>query len=196
MKDELLYEQIIKEIRRKIESGEILPGDKAPSIAVIRREFHVSPVTAVRALKELTASGYLEKLPGRKYLITGNHDGSVKAYSNYFQTTAQILDLTVRPSMCSRLTDNMVLNLCHYPLLTWNRKPHGSVMLHGHCHGKLDEYNRQSPDLRFDVGIDGELSRRCGGFISVEAVYDVAMEKTKGESFTQYARQNYLPEYR
>ena len=28
MKDELLYEQIIKEIRRKIESGEILPGDK------------------------------------------------------------------------------------------------------------------------------------------------------------------------
>ena len=32
MKDELLYEQIIKEIRRKIESGEILPGDKAPPL--------------------------------------------------------------------------------------------------------------------------------------------------------------------
>ena len=28
----------------------ILPGDKAPSFAVILREFHVSPVTAVRAL--------------------------------------------------------------------------------------------------------------------------------------------------
>ena len=109
---------------------------------------------------------------------------SIKAYSNYFQTTAQILDLTVRPSMCSRLTENMVLNLCHYPLLTWNRKPHGSChACTEHCHGKLDEYNRQSPDLRFDVGIDGELSRRCGGFISVEAVYDAAMEKTKGESF-------------
>ncbi len=98
--------------------------------------------------------------------------------------------------MCSRLTENMVLNLCHYPLLTWNRKPHGSIMLHGHCHGKLDEYNSLSPDLRFDVGIDGELSRRCGGFISVEAVYDAVMEKTKGEPFAQYARQNYLPEYR
>lgn len=146
--------------------------------------------------KSEDARHLLEKLPGRKYLITGNHDGSVKAYSNYFQTTAQILDLTVRPSMCSRLTDNMVLNLCHYPLLTWNRKPHGSVMLHGHCHGKLDEYNRQSPDLRFDVGIDGELSRRCGGFVNVEAVYEAVMEKTKGESFAQYARQNYLPEYR
>lgn len=135
----------------------------------------------------------LEKLPGRKYLITGNHDSSIKAYSNCFQTTAQILDLTIRPSMCSRLTENMVLNLCHYPLLTWNRKPYGSVMLHGHCHGKLDEL---SFDLKFDVGIDGELSRRCGGFISVEAAYEAIMEKTKGEPFAQYARQNYLPEYR
>lgn len=78
MKDELLYEQIIKEIRRKIESGEILPGDKAPSIAVIRREFHVSPVTAVRALKELTASGYLEKLPGRGYFAAERKDGRGK----------------------------------------------------------------------------------------------------------------------
>ena len=98
--------------------------------------------------------------------------------------------------MCSRLTDNMVLNLCHYPLLTWNRKPHGSCSMTEHCHGKLDEYNRQSPDLRFDVGIAGELFRRCGGFISVEAMYEAAMEKTKGEPFAQHARQDYLPEYR
>ena len=78
MKDELLYEQIIKEIRRKIESGEILPGDKAPFIAVIRREFHVSPVTAVRALKELTVSGYLEKLPGRGYFAAERKNGGGK----------------------------------------------------------------------------------------------------------------------
>lgn len=45
--------------------------------------------------KSEDARHLLEKLPGRKYLITGNHDGSIKAYSNYFQTTAQILDLTV-----------------------------------------------------------------------------------------------------
>ena len=69
-------------------------------------------------------------------------------------------------------------------------------MLHGHCHGKLGEYNLLSPDLRFDVGIDGELSHRCEGFISVEAMYEAAMEKTKGEPFAQHARQDYLPEYR
>ena len=31
--------------------------------------------------------------------------------------------------------------------------------------GKLDEHKRLSNDLRFDVGIDGELAKRAGGFI-------------------------------
>ena len=30
----------------------------------------------------------LEKLPGQKFLIQGNHDGSIRAYSNYFKPTA------------------------------------------------------------------------------------------------------------
>lgn len=44
--------------------------------------------------------------------------------------------------------------------------------------------------LRFDVGIDGELSRHCREFVSVEAVYEAAIEKTEGEPFAQYARPN------
>ena len=40
----------------------------------------------------------LEKLPGQKFLIQGNHDGSIRAYSNYFKTTAQIFDLTAKPT--------------------------------------------------------------------------------------------------
>ena len=45
--------------------------------------------------KSEDARHLLEKLPGQKFLIQGNHDGSIRAYSNYFKTTAQILDLTV-----------------------------------------------------------------------------------------------------
>lgn len=69
-------------------------------------------------------------------------------------------------------------------------------MLHGHCHGKLGEYNRLSNDWCFDVGIDGDLARRCGGFIDMETVYEVTMEKTKGEAFYQYAEKSYEPERR
>ena len=37
--------------------------------------------------KSEDARHLLEKLPGRKYFITGNHDGSIKAYPDYFQST-------------------------------------------------------------------------------------------------------------
>ncbi len=133
----------------------------------------------------------LEKLPGRKFLVTGNHDGLIRAYHNYFQTISQILDVTIKTTLCPSLPENMMLSMSHYPLLTWNHKPYGSIMLHGHCHGKLDAYNNESHDLRFDVGIDGELAKRFGGFITAEQIYQVAMEKTGGESFHIYAKTQY-----
>lgn len=128
----------------------------------------------------------LEKLPGRKYLIKGNHDGSVKAYSHYFVKATQLLDLTVKPTVCARLSEKQMLTLCHYPLLDWNNKQEGAVMLHGHCHGTLDEHNRHSDDLRFDVGIDGELAQRCGGFVDLDSLYDAVLEKTGGKMPRRY----------
>lgn len=31
-------------------------------------------------------------------------------------------------------------------------------MIHGHCHGKGDQINTDSKELRIDVGIDGNLA--------------------------------------
>ena len=46
-----------------------------------------------------------------------------------------------------------------------------------------DEHNRLSNDLRFDVGIDGELAKLAGEFIPLELIYEAAMEKTVGVPF-------------
>lgn len=142
-------------------------------------------------LKSDDAKKLLGKLPGNKFLIKGNHDGSLRAYDNYFQSVVQIHDMVIKPTLCPALPENLYLTLCHYPMLTWNHKPRGSIMLHGHCHGKLDDYNARSTDLRFDVGIDGQLAKRCGGFIPVEAVYEIAKEKTEGVAFSDYAQKSY-----
>ena len=38
---------------------------------------------------------------------------------------------------------------CHYPILSWNKKQHGAIHVHGHSHGQL------YPDWhRMDVGVD------------------------------------------
>ena len=43
-------------------------------------------------------------------------------------------------------------------------------MLHGHCHCTMDDYNAQSTDLQFDIGIDSVLAKREGGFIYKNAI--------------------------
>ena len=70
-------------------------------------------------------------------------------------------------------------------------------MLHGHCHGKLDEYNAQSTDLRFDVGLDGSLANLH--FLTLEDIYNAATEKIKlsnCNTFEEYAQNNYKVEVR
>lgn len=141
--------------------------------------------------KSENARRLLEKLPGEKFLAVGNHDESIKAHSNYFRKVSQIMEITISPCMYKHLPEECRITLCHYPLLDWPGKYRGCIMLHGHCHGTMDEYNAQSVDLRFDVGIDGNLARQAKGFIDFETLYDAIMQKTRGLTPQQYAKENY-----
>ena len=141
--------------------------------------------------KSVDARRLLERLSGEKYLAVGNHDTSIKVHSNYFRKVAQIMEITIKPSMCDCLQEELHIVLCHYPLLDWSGKHQGSIMLHGHCHGTMDEFNANSIDLRFDVGIDGALAIRAGGFIDIKMLYEAIMEKTNGLTPQQYAKEKY-----
>lgn len=132
----------------------------------------------------------LEKLPGEKYISTGNHDESIKSHLNYFRKSSQIMEVTIKPSACDFIKEELRIVLCHYPLLDWPGKHQGVIMLHGHCHGSMDEYNAQSADLRFDIGIDSALAKRAGGFIDIKTLYEAIMEKTNGLTPQEYAKEN------
>lgn len=149
-------------------------------------------------LKAEDARHLLEKLPGRKHLVEGNHDANIRAYHNYFTSVHQILDIAVKNARCPFLEQTLRLTMCHYPMLTWNHKSYGSVMLHGHCHGKLDQVNLMSPDLRFDVGIDGALSRAIGAqrgsgwaLVDLEHLYEAVCEKAASKDLASYAAASY-----
>lgn len=121
----------------------------------------------------------------------GKHDGAIKAHSNYFRKIAQVMEITIKPSMYEVLSEELQIVLCHYSLLDWPDKQQGSVMLHGHCHGTMDDFNASSADLRFDIGIDEILAKQAGGFIDIKTLYEAILKKTGGLTPQQYANEKY-----
>ena len=78
----------------------------------------------------------------RIFVIKGNHD---RAKLREFVT-----DLF--PEWMLALSEKQFIHLYHYPLISWYKSCHGSIHLHGHCHGMLSHvfpYTR-----RLDVGVD------------------------------------------
>ncbi|MET9343702.1 MULTISPECIES: GntR family transcriptional regulator [unclassified Nonomuraea] len=57
------YLRIAAELRRRIQTGELAPGDKAPSTRAVARDFGVALATAVRALAVLKEEGLVEARP-------------------------------------------------------------------------------------------------------------------------------------
>ena len=89
------------------------------------------------------AEKFLHKLNGHKTLIYGNHDKNIKN-THVISEKTWIKDFTF-----SRPGIDIAIALCHYPMVTWNRKVHGAWHLYGHVHGRYEH-----PDLAMDVGID------------------------------------------
>jgi len=77
-------------------------------------------------------------LKGRIRLVPGNHDRKIAR-----MLRGGFIDVS------ESLVIGTDVVLCHYPLASWPRMRHGTLMLHGHCHGTLPPRDR-----RVDVGVD------------------------------------------
>jgi calcineurin-like phosphoesterase family protein len=133
----------------------------------------------------------LRRLRGKKYLIFGNHDKACKGLENYFEWCGDIKEAKFTENQFKFIDPNetFCVELCHYPLLTWNRRTHGSCHLHGHVHGALDTYNENSKELRLDVGWDGALAKKYGGLIELEDIYNefrAKLDKAGASTFQEY----------
>ena len=88
----------------------------------------------------------LERLPGRKHLIFGNHDNGDVRRSSLWASVADYRELKLAHPDTG---DRLLVVLSHYPFAVWNASHHGAVNLHGHCHGTYP-----SSALQLDVGVD------------------------------------------
>lgn len=112
-------------------------------------------------ISEQDANEVFKKMKFNKFFkVLGNHD--------QFGIWKRPTKIQRKVNIISDLLDIQViyggvkylLTLCHYPLISWNHKAQGSFMIHGHCHGNIDEVNELSPDLRVDVGYDASLAKQ------------------------------------
>ena len=84
-RDSPLYEQIVEEIKAKILSGELKPGDALPSIRQLASELLISVITTKRAYQELESQGFIETQQGR-----GTFVKAPEAVSNRQRRTKEI----------------------------------------------------------------------------------------------------------
>lgn len=101
------------------------------------------------------ANELLQRLNGKKYLITGNHD---KTFLKDKKFDVSLLEW-VKP-YCELHDNNRKVVLCHYPVICYNGQYHGdsSYMLYGHVHDTADYQN-----VRRFIRETGELTYRPRG---------------------------------
>ena len=131
----------------------------------------------------------LKKLKGRKHIILGNHDKSLHGLERYFESVSQIKEAKFTNNQFKFIDpeETFCVEMCHYPMMTWNRRPHGTCHIHGHCHGSLNPWNIESKELRIDVGLDADAFNH--EFVEVEELYNYFIairEKSGCKTFQEY----------
>ncbi|MBO1679607.1 GntR family transcriptional regulator [Bittarella massiliensis (ex Durand et al. 2017)] len=63
--DKPIYQQIVDQIKDRVLTGVLQPGEALPSMRLLARELKISVITTKRAYEELEREGFLTTQPGR-----------------------------------------------------------------------------------------------------------------------------------
>jgi GntR family transcriptional regulator len=75
---EPIYEQILKQIKNSIISGEVSAGDMLPSIRNLAHELQISVITTKRAYDELETEGFVVTVPGKGTYVSEQNKDLIK----------------------------------------------------------------------------------------------------------------------
>ena len=69
---EAIYRQIVEQVKYKVASGELTPGQRLPSIRELAKQLKINPRTVVKAYEELRSAGLAVMRQGQGVFITDN----------------------------------------------------------------------------------------------------------------------------
>ncbi len=70
------FEQLRQQVAGQVDSGELRPGDKLPTVRTLATELGLAPNTVARAYRELEASGIVDTRGRSGTFVSGNKQGS------------------------------------------------------------------------------------------------------------------------
>lgn len=114
MSRQLLYEHVVERLEKKIESGQLKPGDRLPSEAELAEAFDVSRATLREALNALAQDGTIEKRHGIGTFVAHTAvkvTGGLSTLESYTDTIrrsgheAEEMLLAIRPALPGELDD-------------------------------------------------------------------------------------------
>lgn len=94
------------------------------------------------------AISIMDRLPGQKFLVYGNHDNVIrnnKTLRDKFVSVSEYKEIDV---------NGRKIVMFHYPMLEWNRMHYGAYALFGHVHGNMDHHPEILSARIMDVGVD------------------------------------------
>ena len=68
-----IYEQIVTQLRRRIVSGELSPGEMLPSIRALAKDLRISVITTKRAYEELEREGLIVSAAGKGCFVAAKN---------------------------------------------------------------------------------------------------------------------------
>lgn len=117
-----LQDQLARQIRERIRSGDLAPGDTLPSTRDLATELKVSRNTAVYAYERLISEGFLQSSPRAGVFVTPSITMPRRSLRQKAEETRAERSLAAQPS----LSPPRPFRPCNpdvglFPLVTWNR---------------------------------------------------------------------------
>lgn len=95
----------------------------------------------------------LDRLHGKKVLITGNHDVRHMKHQEFRDRWRAIFRGYHEVEVQFQGHTALII-MCHYPLESFNKMRYGSFHIHGHCHSSPGVYKPSYITNRKDIGVD------------------------------------------
>lgn len=104
-----IYEQIKEQIKSKILSNELKPGDLLPSIRNLAKDLRISVITTKNAYEELEREGYVETMPGKGTYIASKNIEIIK--EEQMQKIENLIDTAVSIAKISKITKEEIKDI-------------------------------------------------------------------------------------